>query len=284
MLAGAGSGKTRVITEKIAYLIDSGAEPARAICALTFTNKAAREMRGRVGKRLGRGAAGLTISTFHSLGLMILRRSPERFGLQSGFSIFDANDSLAVLNEQKQLLEAATPIVPVWRARIGDWKNHSVTPEQALADAETEADQEAAEVYAAYQRRLSACNAVDFDDLPALPARAFAEDERLARQWQGRLRYLLVDEYQDTNACQYAMLKGLVGERGALTAVGDDDQSIYTWRGANPENLNQLQADFPTLAVIKLEQNYRCSGAILETANTLIANNPHLFEKTLWTR
>ncbi len=284
VLAGAGSGKTRVITQKIAYLIKECGIEARHIAAVTFTNKAAREMKGRVGELLGgKETKGLQVSTFHTLGLNIIRRELAALGYRSGFSIFDAGDSAGLVREllRREFNDDSQVNNIQWQ--ISRWKGLLLDPEQALAAADGDAAQVlAASVYAQYQRHLRAYNAVDFDDLILLPALLFREQPDILGAWQNRIRYLLVDEYQDTNASQYHLVRSLVGVRGALTVVGDDDQSIYAWRGAAPENLAQLQEDFPGLKVIKLEQNYRSSGRILKAANALIANNPHLFEKKLW--
>ncbi len=283
VLAGAGSGKTSVITRKIAYLIEECGIEARHIAAVTFTNKAAREMRERVGKLIsGPAAKGLTVSTFHTLGLTILRREHRRLGFKSGFSIFDAEDCLGLIRD---LLIAEhggdSDQAGVIQQKISAWKNDLVTPEQAEATAQGPADMLCAQAYIRYQRALKAYNAVDFDDLILRPAELFASDAEVLEQWRARIRYLLVDEYQDTNGAQYALVKLLVGNRQGLTVVGDDDQSIYAWRGARPENLAQLQHDYPHLKVVKLEQNYRSTGRILRAANTVIANNAHVFEKAM---
>jgi ATP-dependent DNA helicase Rep len=284
VLAGAGSGKTRVITAKIAHLIDQCALDPRTITAVTFTNKAAREMKQRVGKIIGRAKGqGPTISTFHTLGLNIVRRELKRLGYKAGFSIFDQQDSDTLLKEllRKQRSGEESDINALqWT--ISTWKNDLVTPEQALQQAEDQLQGRKAQLYADYQRSLKAFNAVDFDDLILLPVSLFRQHPDALEQWQNRIRYLLVDEYQDTNQAQYELVKLLVGVRSAFTVVGDDDQSIYAWRGARPENLAKLKSDFPRLKLIKLEQNYRSSGRILKSANRLISNNPHLFDKRLW--
>ena len=284
VLAGAGSGKTKVITEKIAHLVTSKRVEARHVAAITFTNKAAREMRERVAKRLrGDAGEGLTISTFHSLGLRFLQLEHARAGLRRGFSIFDADDQLAIV---KDLATPGLKKDALWALQnlVSTAKNAALTPEQAMAAARSAREQEAAALYARYQARLQAYNAVDFDDLIRLPLQLLEADADLAAGWRERIRYLLVDECQDTNGAQYRLLKQLAGTRGAMTCVGDDDQSIYAWRGAMPENLDQLAVDYPALKVIKLEQNYRCSGRILRCANTLIAKNPHAHLKQLWSQ
>ena len=283
VLAGAGSGKTRVITAKIAHLIEQGGVAARHITAVTFTNKAAREMKGRVGKLLDAQAGrGLSISTFHTLGLNILRRELKAAGLRAGFSIFDEQDVEQLLRELTKKNEADKDTLQRARWQISAWKNDLIDPDAAQGSASDEFESFYAALYGAYQRALRVYNAVDFDDLILLPVSLLRSDPALRERWQNRIRYMLVDEYQDTNGAQYELVKLLVGVRGALTVVGDDDQSIYAWRGARPENLARLRDDFPHLHVIKLEQNYRSTGRILRAANTLIANNEHVFEKRLW--
>ena len=284
VLAGAGSGKTRVITEKIAHLVrHHGVSPAH-IAAITFTNKAAREMRERVAKLLpGEAGEGLTVCTFHALGLRFLHIEHERAGLRRGFSVFDSDDSLAQIRELGS--SGAKPdAVEAMRQLVSRAKNEGLSPDQAEAAARSPRERDAAGVYARYQQRLQAFNAVDFDDLIRLPLQLLEADVDLAGGWRERIRHLLVDECQDTNGAQYRLLKLLAGSRGQLTCVGDDDQSIYAWRGANPENLNALAVDYPELRVIKLEQNYRCSARILRCANALIANNPHAHPKRLWSQ
>ncbi len=283
VLAGAGSGKTRVITEKIVHLIkEHGLEP-RQITAVTFTNKAAREMRSRVGKMLkGKAVEGLHISTFHTLGLNIIRREIKTLGYKPGFTIFDSQDTDNLLKELLRQDNIDDSLLSGLRWRISDWKNAMLNPQQALERAEESMDRRGALLYEAYQRSLRAYNAVDFDDLILLPTLLFQEHPDVLDRWQNLIRYMLVDEYQDTNSSQYQLVKQLVGVRQALTVVGDDDQSIYAWRGARPENLVKLKEDFPRLKAVKLEQNYRSSGRILRAANQLISNNPHVFEKKLW--
>ncbi len=282
VLAGAGSGKTRVITHKIAYLIETCAIPARNIVAVTFTNKAAREMRERVGRLLPKDAGkGLIVSTFHTLGMRILRREANTLGYKPSFSIFDSQDSLHLIDELLRSRPAAFA-ADALRNRISDWKNELLLPPAAVKVAQNEFELAAALLYAEYQRNLKAYNALDFDDLILQPVLALSEHSEVHDHWQSRIRHLLVDEYQDTNTAQYRLVQLLVGKTTPFTAVGDDDQSIYAWRGANPENLRRLNDDFPRLRVIKLEQNYRSAGCILKCANQLIANNPHVFEKRLW--
>jgi ATP-dependent DNA helicase Rep len=283
VLAGAGSGKTRVITEKIAALV-AGGVPPYSIAAVTFTNKAAREMRQRVGALLDADSArALRVSTFHTLGLNILRREYGNLGYKRGFTIFDAHDSRNLVKDLLRNDNADTEgAIDAACAAFSAWKSELIGPEAALAAAADELEQARARQYAAYQRALQAYNALDFDDLIARPVFLFRELPAVLEAWQDRIRYMLGDEYQDTNFAQYQLMGQLVGSRGAFTVVGDDDQSIYAWRGARPDNLKSLATDYPALKVIKLEQNYRSSGRILEAANGLIANNPHLFDKRLW--
>lgn len=284
VLAGAGSGKTRVITNKIAHLIRNVGYQPRQIAAVTFTNKAAREMKARVAQTLGRKEAkGLMISTFHTLGLEIIKREYKALGMKRNFSLFDDQDQLALLKELTfDHLEEDKELLQQVISQISNWKNALLTPEQAKGQAKSERDHTFAECYRRYELHLSSCNVLDFDDLITKPTLLFARDEEARERWQQRIRYLLVDEYQDTNTSQYQLVKLLVGKRAFFTVVGDDDQSIYSWRGAQPKNLVLLNEDFPELRVIKLEQNYRSSGCILNAANILIANNPHVFEKRLF--
>lgn len=284
VLAGAGSGKTRVITNKIAHLIRNTGYQPRQIAAVTFTNKAAREMKERVAQTLGRKEAkGLMISTFHTLGLEIIKREYKALGMKSNFSLFDDQDQIALLKELTfDHLEEDKELLQQLVSQISNWKNALLTPEQAKGLARSEREHTFAECYRRYELHLNSCNVLDFDDLITKPTLLFARDEQARERWQQRIRYLLVDEYQDTNTSQYQLVKLLVGKRAYFTVVGDDDQSIYSWRGAQPKNLVQLSKDFPELRVIKLEQNYRSSGCILNAANILIANNPHVFEKQLF--
>ncbi|MGR4070447.1 DNA helicase Rep [Billgrantia sp. C5P2] len=284
VLAGAGSGKTSVITTKIAYLVQVCGMSARRIAAVTFTNKAAREMKERVGQMLkGKEGHGLTVSTFHTLGLNIIRGELKALGYKPGFSLFDPEDAKALLRDlmNKDAQVDAEQINAV-QHQISEWKNDLVLPGQALSHAVDEDEQYAARVYEAYVRHLKAYNAVDFDDLILLPVVLLKDNPEVLARWRRKIHYMLVDEYQDTNVSQYLLVKLLMEERKTFTVVGDDDQSIYAWRGARPENLVTLGEDFPRLNVIKLEQNYRSTGTILRAANTLIANNPHVYEKTLW--
>ncbi|ENM3824498.1 DNA helicase Rep [Vibrio cholerae] len=284
VLAGAGSGKTRVITNKIAYLVQQCGYKARNIAAVTFTNKAAREMKERVAQTLGKGESrGLMVSTFHTLGLNIIRREFKALGLKAGFSLFDDQDQLTLLKEltEKQL-DGDKDLLRLLLSTISNWKNDMLTPPQAKAMAKGEQQQLFAHCFELYQKQMQSYNALDFDDLILLPVLLLRSNEEVRQRWQNRIRYLLVDEYQDTNTSQYELVKLLVGERGRLTVVGDDDQSIYSWRGAKPQNLVLLGEDFPSLKLIKLEQNYRSTSRILRAANILIANNPHVYQKALF--
>ncbi|MDB5775579.1 MAG: ATP-dependent helicase Rep [Herbaspirillum sp.] len=285
VLAGAGSGKTRVITQKIAHLVENCGYEARHVAALTFTNKAALEMQERISKLLKEPklARHLTVSTFHSLGVKILRQEAQHLGLKDRFSIMDSDDCFSLVQD----LSATTDKQLIRRIQgaMSLWKNGLIDPDTAIRNATTEDEAQAGRVYRSYVATLSAYQAVDFDDLIRLPVELFRQNEAVRDKWQRRLRYLLVDEYQDTNTCQYELVKLMVtgiGKKPLFTAVGDDDQAIYAWRGATIENLKTLQVDFPDLKVIKLEQNYRSTTRILQAANAVIANNPKLFEKSLW--
>ena len=241
-------------------------------------------MRERVGKRISRAAAeALTVTTFHSLGLKFLQDEGKRIGLRRGFSIFDSDDQQGLI---KDLLPDGADKDALYAVHngISMVKNMALAPEQAAGQAKTARERQIADLYARYQQRLQAFNAVDFDDLIRLPLQVLESDAETRLRWQAKIRYLLVDECQDTNGAQYRMIRALAGERGRFTCVGDDDQSIYAWRGAQPENLEALGRDYPQLKVITLEQNYRCSARILRSANAVIANNPHAHPKKLWSR
>lgn len=285
VLAGAGSGKTRVITNKIAYLIEQCGYASHSLFAVTFTNKTANEMRNRIAQTLPAGKRrGLNVATFHTLGLKILKKDATLCGLKRGFSIFDSDDCLqllkkflpqAIANDKERLYKL--------QQQISQWKNEILTPSDvSKLTPNTPLFVDAAALYPQYQQSLQAYNAVDFDDLIRLPVMLLNTHRDCRDYWQNKIRHLLIDEYQDSNACQYAFVKLLVGVRANFTVVGDDDQSIYAWRGARPENLAQLQTDYPALKIIKLEQNYRSTGHILQAANQLISNNPHIFTKKLW--
>ena len=279
VLAGAGSGKTRVITHKIARLIQTGVEGQR-IAAITFTNKAAAEMRERARELVGKAAGEVLICTFHALGVRLLREDGAALGLKPQFSILDSDDVLGLIKDCGATTDAAT--ARQWQWAISRWKNAGLDAAAALAQAAGEGERQTAQLMARYEERLAAYQAVDFDDLIGLPLRMLQKHEQIAQKWQARLAHVLVDEYQDTNATQYELMKLLVGARGSFTAVGDDDQSIYGWRGATLDNLKRLPQDFPALKVIKLEQNYRSTSAILRAANNVIGPNPKLFPKRLF--
>ncbi|MGJ8693908.1 MAG: DNA helicase Rep [Thalassotalea sp.] len=284
VLAGAGSGKTGVICQKIAYLIQNCGYKARNIAAVTFTNKAAREMKERVGKMLGRDLTrGLTVSTFHSLGLDIVRKEIKTLGYKPGFTLFDDQDSLALIKElTNEELDGDKDLLSKCQSMISNWKNELMLPDHALKAANDADTSLFAEFYARYAKHMKAYNALDFDDLILIPTLMLKNFPEVRERWQSKIKYMLVDEYQDTNASQYELVKLITGKEGLLTVVGDDDQSIYSWRGAKPQNLVLLGKDYPNLKLIKLEQNYRSSGRILKCANILIANNPHDYEKALF--
>ncbi|WP_295853496.1 ATP-dependent helicase [uncultured Xylophilus sp.] len=280
VLAGAGSGKTRVITHKIAHLIEKGM-PAKRIAAITFTNKAAAEMRERAKGLIGRAAKDVLICTFHALGVRMMREDGKVLGLKPQFSILDADDVAGILKDAAGgTADMAT--ARQWQWTISKWKNMGLNAEQAEAAAADDNEKIIARVMQLYQERLAAYQSVDFDDLIGMPLKLLRDFPEVREKWQAALGHVLVDEYQDTNATQYEVLKHLVGERGRFTAVGDDDQSIYGWRGATLDNLKKLPVDFPELQVIKLEQNYRSTSAILRAANNVIGPNPKLFPKTLF--
>ncbi|MFT8258926.1 MAG: DNA helicase Rep [Candidatus Symbiodolus clandestinus] len=284
VLAGAGSGKTRVIIHKIHYLVRQCGYQPEHIVAVTFTNKAAKEMKTRLASAPGAtGIRGVTLSTFHALGLEIIRKSHVQLQLKANFTLFDSQDQQALL---KSLLEAtpyaASHAIERVTAAITAWKRELILPEQALSAAKLPQEQQLAECYAQYQEYLRACSILDFEDLILLPTQLLQQDDQVREQWQQQIRYLLVDEYQDTNRSQYELVNLLVGQRQCFTVVGDDDQSIYAWRGAQPENLLRLSQDYPALRIIKLERNYRSTGRILKVANHLIAHNPHIVTKQLF--
>jgi ATP-dependent DNA helicase Rep len=279
VLAGAGSGKTRVITQKIARLIQAGLEPQR-IAAITFTNKAASEMRERAKGLIGRDAKKVVVCTFHALGVRMMREDGAVLGLKPAFSILDSDDVTKILKDAGGTTDAAT--ARIWQWTISKWKNMGLNAAQAEAQAADDNERITARIMARYEERLAAYQSVDFDDLIGMPLKLLRDHDDVRSKWQAALGHVLVDEYQDTNATQYEVLKALVGERGRFTAVGDDDQSIYGWRGATLDNLRKLPIDFPSLKVIKLEQNYRSTSAILRAANNVIGPNPKLFPKTLF--
>jgi len=284
VLAGAGSGKTRVIINKIAHLIEHCGYLPKQIAAVTFTNKAAREMKERVAHSIGKEKSkGLIVSTFHTLGFDIIKREYKALGFKSNITLFDEHDQLALLKElTADVLQEDKDLLRELISVISNWKNDLVSPKQAYALAKDAKYQTFAKCYERYAAQIRAYNALDFDDLIMLPTLLFKQNEEVRSKWQEKIRYLLVDEYQDTNTSQYELIKLLVGERSCFTVVGDDDQSIYSWRGARPQNMVRLRDDFPRLKVIKLEQNYRSTHRILHCANILIDNNEHVFDKKLF--
>ena len=284
VLAGAGSGKTRVIINKIAHLIGKCGYLPKQIAAVTFTNKAAREMKERVAQSIGKESSkGLMVSTFHTLGFDIIKREYKHLGFKANMTLFDEHDQMALLKElTADLLQEDKELLRTLINRISNWKNDLCSPQQALTLARDKQEQIFAHCYDRYNKQLRAYNALDFDDLIMLPTLLFKQNEEVRSKWQEKIRYLLVDEYQDTNTSQYELIKLLVGDRARFTVVGDDDQSIYSWRGARPQNMVRLRDDFPALRVIKLEQNYRSSQRILHCANILIDNNDHVFDKKLF--
>ena len=281
VIAGAGSGKTRVITHKIARLLRVGYAPGE-IAAITFTNKAAAEMRERARDLLDdrKAAQQLVICTFHALGVRILREDAEVLGLKPQFSILDSDDVAGLLREAGGTTEIKQ--ARAWQWRISQWKSALLQPQQAAQQAADAEELQAARVWERYQQALAAYQAVDFDDLMVLPLRLLQQHATVRSRWNQRLRYILVDEYQDTSDAQYQLLRLLAGQDARFTAVGDDDQSIYGWRGATLDNLRRLPEDYPDLRIVKLEQNYRSTNAILRAANAVIASNPKLYPKRLW--
>ena len=284
VLAGAGSGKTRVIINKIAHLIGKCGYLPKQIAAVTFTNKAAREMKERVAQSIGKESSkGLIVSTFHTLGFDIIKREYKHLGFKANMTLFDEHDQMALLKElTADLLQEDKELLRTLINRISNWKNDLCSPQQAMTLARDKQEKTFAHCYDRYNKQLRAYNALDFDDLIMLPTLLFKQNAEVRSKWQEKIRYLLVDEYQDTNTSQYELIKLLVGDRARFTVVGDDDQSIYSWRGARPQNMVRLRDDFPVLRVIKLEQNYRSSQRILHCANILIDNNDHVFDKKLF--
>ena len=284
VLAGAGSGKTRVIINKIAHLVGRCGYAPKQIAAVTFTNKAAREMKERVAHSIGKEQSrGLIVSTFHTLGFDIIKREYKLLGFKANMTLFDEHDQMALLKElTADDLQEDKDLLRELVSAISNWKNDLIMPQQALTQARGEKYQTFAKCYERYSNQIRAYNALDFDDLIMLPTLLFKNNKEVRSKWQEKIRYLLVDEYQDTNTSQYELIKLLVGPRGRFTVVGDDDQSIYSWRGARPQNMVRLRDDFPNLQVIKLEQNYRSTRRILHCANILIDNNEHVFDKKLF--
>lgn len=275
VLSGAGCGKTRVIVEKMLHIVNSGFCDPENLYAITFTNKAAREMQQRLSQRYQQSSL-IHISTFHALGLHLLKTEVKHTNLHSGFSILDPSECNRILQDlvprglKKQLVYELQ-----WQ--ISEWKNAGLKP----ADVYSQNPLNRA-IYQRYIDYMNSINAVDFDDLIARSLWLLQDNESIQQRWQKKIAYLLVDEYQDTNACQYQLIKALTAHHRGLTCVGDDDQSIYGWRGARPENLALLADDFEDLTLIKLEQNYRSTATILKAADAVVQNNPHPFSKTIW--
>jgi superfamily I DNA/RNA helicase len=286
VLAGAGSGKTRVLTFRVAHLLERG-WPARAICALSFTNKAADEMEERLARLVGtRDVANLTLSTFHSLGLMILKKEQEAFGFPRGFTIYDTADQLGVIREilRDVRIDDRKFDVKAILHRISRAKNAAQTPEEYAEAHDPDDDYDAITtlVFPRYQKAMRGFAAVDFDDLILETVRLLERDEGARERWAKRYRHILVDEYQDTNKVQLALIRVLAADHSNVTVVGDDDQSIYGWRGAEASNILQFESFFPNGKMIKLEQNYRSTPTILRAANAVIANNSTRHKKELW--
>lgn len=283
VLAGAGSGKTGVITQRIRWLIEQNHAAAAQIVAVTFTNKASREMMARMRQLLGKKkCADLRVSTFHRFGLGVIREQFEAMGYQRGFTIIDPHDAqITVAELLRSEADSDSAFLDRVVGRISSWKNRGLVAAPVIAE-DDPVGRAAAEVWPDYERRLKACNSLDLDDLILKPTELLKSSESVRDHYRRSIRFLLVDEYQDTNGAQYELIRQIAGRGDGLTVVGDDDQSIYGWRGAQPENLATLADDFSGLEVIKLEQNYRCSGRVLSVANALIGNNPRLYEKNLW--
>ena len=286
MLAGAGTGKTKALTARIVHLMTQGRARPDQILAVTFTNKAAREMKNRVGSMLGQQVEGMPwLGTFHSVCVKLLRRHAELVGLKSNFTILDTDDQIRLL---KQLIAATNIDDKRWPARmlagiIDNWKNRAWTPEKVPAGEAGAYNNRGMELYAAYQTRLRELNAVDFGDLLLHMVHIFQTHEDVLEQYRTRFRYILVDEYQDTNVAQYMWLRLLAGGHRNICCVGDDDQSIYGWRGAEVGNILRFETDFPGAKVVRLEQNYRSTPHILAAASGVIAGNQGRLGKSLWT-
>jgi len=287
VLAGAGTGKTRVLTTRLAHLLATKRAWPSEVLVVTFTNKAAREMKDRIGRLIGGTVEGMQwLGTFHAIGAKMLRRHAELAGLRSDFTILDADDQIRLM---KQLIAAENIDEKRWPARqlasdIDGWKNRGLTPDKVpAAEAHTFANGKGGELYAAYQARLKILNAADFGDLLLEPLRIFQAHPEILSEYQNRFKYMLIDEYQDTNVAQYLWLRLLAQKHKNICCVGDDDQSIYGWRGAEVDNILRFEKDFPGAKVIRLERNYRSTPHILGAASGLIASNEQRLGKTLWT-
>ena len=284
VVAGAGSGKTRVLTTRIAWLLDHGVHPAH-ILAFTFTNRAAAEMRGRVDAMVGGARAPRWVGTFHATGVRLLRADGAPLGVDRDFAIYDADDSVRLI---KSVMSEARADPKIWppkqaRSRISRWKSEDLPPERAAAEAGDHRDEQLARIYAAYERGLRRANALDFDDLILRTVHLLERHPEVLEKYAQRFRHVLVDEFQDTNPLQLLLVKALSSGHGNVFAVGDDDQSIYSWRGACIENMLNFESYFPGTRLVRLEQNYRSTGNILAAANAVIANNRRRKGKNLWT-
>ncbi len=284
ILAGAGSGKTQVITTRIVHLLKDKRVPAENILAVTFTNKAAKEMNERVAAMAGPLAKGIVISTFHSLGVRVLRRDIRTLGFKPNFSIYSSSDQAGVIRQAVRERDIdpkkIDPDQILWK--ISGLKNRLIGPKEFAPDSSSPLEIAVAAVYPRYQELLKGFNAIDFDDIIMLSV-GLLKTPAILSYWQERFRYIMVDEYQDTNASQYLLISLLARKHGNICVVGDDDQSIYGWRGAEVENILNFAKDYPGCVTIKLEQNYRSTGAILDAANSVIKNNPLRTDKALWT-
>ena len=285
VLAGAGSGKTRVLTYRIANILDRDLAAPWEILAITFTNKAAAEMRERLGQLVGGRARGMWVSTFHSMCVRILRADAERIGFTKNFTIYDTDDMKRLYKDIMAELDIDPKRFPVNQLmnRISQAKNDLMVPADFESAATDPVGRQAARVYTRLQERLRAANAFDFDDLLLYAYLLLKQHEDVRRAYQGRFRYIMVDEYQDTNRAQYAITQLLAAGHRNIMVVGDDDQSIYSWRGADLRNILEFESDYPEARVVKLEQNYRSVGNILAAANAVIANNRQRKEKRLFT-
>ena len=285
VLAGAGSGKTKVLTTKIAYLIEQMHINPYNILAITFTNKAAREMKDRITNMLGMLANSIQISTFHSFGLTIVRENAEKLDLKSNFTILDSEDSLTIIKKiMKDLNINAESVKPKYvKNQISGAKNELMSPLEYERFAMTEQEKNVVEIYKVYQKRLLISNSVDFDDLLMMPIMLFRKNPDILERYQERFKYILIDEYQDTNEAQYTLVKMISSKYKNVCVVGDNDQSIYSFRGANYQNILNFEKDYKSAETIMLEENYRSTKNILKVANEVIVNNNKRKDKNLWT-
>ncbi len=287
VIAGAGSGKTKVLTHKIAYLMQEKNVKPWNILAITFTNKAANEMKERVEKLVGEAARDMWIGTFHSICVRILRRYIDRIGYESSFVIFDTSDQRAMIKNCLKDLKIDDKMFTdrAIQFEISNAKNEMLEPHTYLARANGDFRKEKiGTVYEMYQKRLKENNAIDFDDIINFTIKILTENPDVLEYYSEKFKYILVDEYQDTNKAQFMLVSLLAGKYGNITVVGDNDQGIYSFRGADISNILNFEKDFPGTKIIKLEQNYRCTKSILNVANAVIKNNETKYEKKLWTR